>query len=42
VSREWGGPGIGKAIMEFLDNNKEWKMIYRAEFNHGLIILEKQ
>lgn len=42
VSREWGGPGIGLAITEFLDSHPEWKMIYRVEFNHGLIILERK
>lgn len=41
-SREYGGPGIGKAITEFLEVNRQWSIIYRAEFNHGLIILEKQ
>lgn len=41
-SLDCGGVGIGPAIMEFLENNKEWEMVYRVEFNHGLIVLERQ
>jgi cephalosporin hydroxylase len=37
-----GKIGIMPAIKEFLDEHREWKIIYKVDFNHGLIILEKQ
>jgi hypothetical protein len=33
--------GIVKAINEFLEENKEWKIIYEVSNNHGFMILEK-
>lgn len=40
---EWKGDnqGIWKAIEEFLDYNKEWKLKERFMFNNGLTIIEK-
>jgi len=40
---EWKGDnqGIWKAIEEFLDSNKEWKLKERFMFNNGLTIIEK-
>lgn len=40
-SLDCGGVGIGPAITEFLELNTQWQMVYRVEFNHGLIVLEK-
>jgi hypothetical protein len=37
-----GQNGIMSAINEFIDEHREWKIIYKVDFNHGLIILEKQ
>lgn len=36
-----GQIGIGPAIDQFLENNKNWKPIYSVNFNHGLLILER-
>lgn len=33
--------GILKAIDEFVSNNPEWKEVYKVEYNHGLLVLEK-
>lgn len=33
--------GILKAVDEFLVNNPQWKEVYRVEYNHGLLVLEK-
>jgi GT2 family glycosyltransferase len=38
---EDGGEGIKKPIYDFLSNNQEWKIIYEANNNNGLIILAK-
>jgi len=37
-----GQEGIIRAIEEFLVEHPEWKKVYQVDFNHGLIILEKQ
>jgi hypothetical protein len=37
-----GEEGINRAIKEFLDENKEWKVIYQVPFNHGLLIIENK
>lgn len=36
-----GEEGIMKAINEFLIENSEWRIVYKVEFNHGLIMVEK-
>ena len=33
--------GLGKAITEFLENNKEWKLLEKLTNNNGLTILKK-
>jgi len=33
--------GLKYAIEPFLDNNKEWKQIFRTDENNGLLIIEK-
>jgi len=33
--------GLGKAISEFLDNNKNWRMLEKYTNNNGLTILER-
>ena len=33
--------GLNKAIIEFLNNNTEWSIIYNTSENNGLLILEK-
>ena len=33
--------GLGKAITEFLDNNKNWKILEKYTNNNGLTILER-
>jgi hypothetical protein len=33
--------GLGKAIQEFLDNNKNWKLLEKYTNNNGLTILER-
>lgn len=38
----WGGSGMGWAITEFIQNNPEWKEVYRSEENNGLLILERK
>jgi len=38
---EDGGPGLLKAITEFLRNNKEWKIAEQFYYNNGLTVLEK-
>jgi hypothetical protein len=37
-----GEEGIGRAIEEFMQSNPNWQTIYRVNFNHGLLILEKK
>jgi cephalosporin hydroxylase len=37
-----GAEGILRAIHEFLVAHPEWKPIYEARFNHGLIIVQKE
>jgi len=37
-----GLKGIMYAIEEFLENNKEWKIVHNAKYNNGLMIIEKQ
>lgn len=34
-------PGILTAITDFIQMNKEWKIVYHVDFNHGLTLLEK-
>lgn len=34
-------PEIVPAIIEFLNTNINWKIVYNVQFNHGLIIIEK-
>jgi hypothetical protein len=36
-----GEVGIMPAIEEFMAENPQWKEIYRANFNHGLLVLER-
>ena len=36
-----GQEGILRAIDEFVESSPEWEQIYKVDFNHGLIILEK-
>jgi hypothetical protein len=33
--------GILKAVDEFLEKNPQWQEVYRVEYNHGLLVLEK-
>jgi len=28
-------------INEFVDSSSEWAQVYKVDFNHGLIVLEK-
>jgi len=37
-----GQLGINYAINEFLEENKEWRVVYEAFFNHGLVIIERK
>jgi hypothetical protein len=37
-----GTKGIMFAIEEFLDKNKNWKIVHDVDYNNGLIIIEKQ
>lgn len=43
---EWGEgeghPGLRYAIEPFMAEHPEWKQVYRAENNNGLLILERQ
>jgi hypothetical protein len=34
-----GAEGINRAIREFMQENPNWKSVYEAVFNHGLIVL---
>ena len=36
-----GREGILRAINEFVDSSLEWEQVYKVDFNHGLIVLEK-
>ena len=36
-----GREGILRAINEFVDSSSEWEQVYKVDFNHGLIVLEK-
>lgn len=38
---EDGGPGINRAISEFLAENQAWSEVYRTDKNNGLTILER-
>lgn len=38
---EGGGPGLWKAIEEFVEKNKNWKIKERFTNNNGLTVLEK-
>lgn len=38
---ERGTKGLLPAIDEFLDANKEWKIIYDVDFNNGLRVIER-
>ncbi len=33
--------GIGRAVYEFLENNKEWSIYYETKKNNGLIVLKR-
>lgn len=33
--------GILKAVNQFLERRPEWQEVYRVEYNHGLLVLEK-
>ena len=37
-----GAKGIIYAINEFLEDNREWSIVYEVYFNHGLVIIERQ
>lgn len=37
-----GTKGIMYAIEEFLDENKNWKIVHDVDYNNGLIIIEKK
>lgn len=37
-----GTKGILYAIEEFLDENKNWKIVHDVDYNNGLIIIEKK
>ena len=36
-----GAEGINKAIREFLEENEEWKSVYKCNFNNGLWIIQR-
>lgn len=36
-----GTEGINRAIKEFIDTQKCWKVIYHVPFNHGLLLIER-
>jgi hypothetical protein len=36
-----GDEGIGRAIEEFLDNNKQFRIIFEVKYNHGLLIMRR-
>jgi hypothetical protein len=36
-----GGGGLLAAIHEFLECNREWKLVYQTKVNNGLTIIEK-
>lgn len=38
---EYGGVGLWKAIQEFLDENKNWKLLERRTNNNGFTIIER-
>lgn len=37
-----GLQGIMYAIEEFLDKNKNWKIVHNAKYNNGLMIIERE
>ena len=37
-----GQEGILRAVDEFVESSSEWEQVYKVDFNHGLIVLEKK
>lgn len=42
VNGDDGGKGLMFAINEFLDQNKEWIIVYHTDINNGMLIIERQ
>jgi hypothetical protein len=42
INGDDGGEGLMFAINEFLEENKEWSIVYQTEINNGLLIIEKK
>lgn len=42
INGDDGGQGLMFAINEFLEENKNWGIVYKTDVNNGLLIIEKK